>query len=821
MSSKKTLFNEDWFKDPQFSSWIARSIHKDKARCKVCATAFLLGNMGKQALLSHARGKKHQKIIAVKSESQKAGTGLHNFLVPRSPKESRSVDIQESSTRNNDSPECSNPSPSSENLTVPPPPGEPPRNQPSSSQLSSYFSKEDVLSAEVLWAIKTLMAHYSSNSSAGTDKLFAKMFPDSQIAKQFQCGKTKCSYLINFGLAPYFKEKLMKKLQVPGTKYVISFDESLNKVLQKEQMDLIVRFWDKEKNKVSSRYLNSQFLGHTRAADLLQKFSEALGKLNLANLIQVSMDGPNTNWKFFDSFCSDRAQTDPDLPHLINVGSCGLHVVHGAFKYGVTATGWKLDSLLRSLYYMFSDSPARREEYETLTGSSIWPLSFCGTRWLEDVPVAERALLVWPLIEKYVRTTLSGPKSKIPVNRSFHNLKEHVLDPLSTAKLQFFITIAKVLTPFLKKFQSEEPMLPFMAEELYTILWTLLEKFINKSVLDEATTAAKLSKIDVLKKENILSPKKVDVGFACKILLQEAQTKKKASPLQVLEFQNECVVLLQKLTNKLLERCPLQYAIVRQLTCMDPRYMAKNPDSAISKCSGLLQQLISKKLESPDSCDNILQQYKAFITEVQKYHKDEFVAYNSEQGLDSFLYGCIGEKTEYSELWEAFKMLLILSHGQSCVERGFSDNKDILSNNMQDETLISYRISYDGIKNQDGPIEDSVTKELLVSCRHAHARYQSCLNQKKKTEEASQKEKRKKEVQEELQSSRKKKERLEKMVQELTKEADELATEAETKHKMDLLVKSNALRSKSREKRKEIEHEEKNIDGLQKKLKLM
>ena len=47
-------------------------------------------------------------------------------------------------------------------------------------------------------------------------------------------------------------------------------------------------------------------------------------------------------------------------------------------------------------------------------------------------------------------------------------------------------------------------MLPFMAEESYTILWALLEKFIKKSVLDEATTAAKPSTIDVLKKENIL-----------------------------------------------------------------------------------------------------------------------------------------------------------------------------------------------------------------------------------------------------------------------------------------------------------------------------
>ena len=63
MSLKKTLFNEDWLKDSQFSSWIARSIHKDKARCKLCATDFQLGNMGKQALLSHARGKKHRRSL--------------------------------------------------------------------------------------------------------------------------------------------------------------------------------------------------------------------------------------------------------------------------------------------------------------------------------------------------------------------------------------------------------------------------------------------------------------------------------------------------------------------------------------------------------------------------------------------------------------------------------------------------------------------------------------------------------------------------------------------------------------------------------------
>ena len=108
-------------------------------------------------------------------------------------------------------------------------------------------------------------------------------------------------------------------------------------------------------------------------------------------------------------------------------------------------------------------------------------------------------------------------------------------DPFSTAKLQIFVTIPNlnVLTPFLKKVRRR-----------------IIHNFVNtfgESVLDEATIAAKLSKIDVLNKKNTLPPKKADTGFACKITLQEAEAKKFASPSLVLEFQNECIVLLQQL----------------------------------------------------------------------------------------------------------------------------------------------------------------------------------------------------------------------------------------------------------------------------------
>ena len=51
-----------------------------------------------------------------------------------------------------------------------------------------------------------------------------------------------------------------------------------------------------------SSYLTSEFLGHTRASDLHDKFLAALACLNLANMVQIGMDGPSTKWKFFSDF---------------------------------------------------------------------------------------------------------------------------------------------------------------------------------------------------------------------------------------------------------------------------------------------------------------------------------------------------------------------------------------------------------------------------------------------------------------------------------------------------------------------------------------
>ena len=64
-------------------------------------------------------------------------------------------------------------------------------------------------------------------------------------------------------------------------------------------------------------------------------------------------------------------------------------------KTGEQSTDWKLKKVLRALHQILHDSPARRNDYADVTGSSRFPLPFCGTRWIEDEQVAVRAIEIW------------------------------------------------------------------------------------------------------------------------------------------------------------------------------------------------------------------------------------------------------------------------------------------------------------------------------------------------------------------------------------------------------------------------------------------
>ncbi|XP_019127348.1 uncharacterized protein LOC109141461 [Larimichthys crocea] len=354
----KCSFNSAWLSKESYQQWLARDGDQGRARCKFCMKSFDVSNMGEAALVSHLKGKKHQVLAS--ATNRLAITDFMTTVTTERP--STSSVVLSAATKQ--------------------------------STISSD-SKNEVLKAEILWALKVMNSHYSFKSSEDTSKLFGAMFPDSEIAKRFACGERKCAYMCTFGIAPHFKKLLLSEVSSQTT-YVMLFDESLNHHLQSKQMDLHVRLWDGAE--VKTKYIGSEFLGHSTAIDLVEKISNALAETGVKNLIQLSMDG--------------------------------------------------------------HDCPARHEDFVTATGCSTVMLKFCKHRWLENVTVTDRALKLWPYVQIYVERVLRGELPN-PKTKSFETVKNSTKDCLFIPKVMIFNSIAREITPFLTLYQTDKPMLPF------------------------------------------------------------------------------------------------------------------------------------------------------------------------------------------------------------------------------------------------------------------------------------------------------------------------------------------------------------------------
>jgi hypothetical protein len=222
---------------------------------------FVVASMGRSALKSHLTGKSHQNRV------KEQGNSMSNFFT---------------STTN---PSEANPSeapnvPSTSTCT---------EKQSSLHHLSSLSKK--VADAEILWALNCVTSHFSGSSNVGMNDLFKKMFSDSEIVSLYSMSDSKYRYLTTFGISPHFAKLLLEDVKASPA-HCILFDESLNDELQTKQLDIHVRFWSDNSLKVETRYYNSLFIGHSRAVDILDHYTEATKDLDSALTWQVGMDGP-------------------------------------------------------------------------------------------------------------------------------------------------------------------------------------------------------------------------------------------------------------------------------------------------------------------------------------------------------------------------------------------------------------------------------------------------------------------------------------------------------------------------------------------------
>ena len=764
----KTYFNKSWLNHVDFKEWLEEDVDGERFKCTWCThrESFALSNMGIQALKHHMTSKKHLSY----KKSKQSSNSITSYFGGAS-----------SSVSNN-----------------------------SSATATST-------TAEIYWAMKCVKENWSANSSDDNNALFTQMFPDSEIAKKFCMNRTKFSYVVNFGLGPFFKNVLTERVSKSAF-FSISFDECFNKVLQKTQMDLIVRYM--HERKVYSQYLSSAFLGRCKAVDLKKAIMKEIEGLNLSNLIQISMDGPNVNHALAKKMEADRESAG--LPQMINTGSCSLHIVHGAFKCGAQATDWNLKKVLQCLHCLFDNTSARRDDYITTTGSSDYPLSFCETRWLESQPVAERAILIWPNVVQMVHMWQRMPVSQRPQGKDFSAVCNAVRDPLFLPRLHFFSFVASILKPYLEKHQQNGPSVPYMYDDLKKLVKRLMTLVFRPAyVAEQQSSLLDVNTADF--DDETIQKSEVECGCAASQLLRTLKSTDQVTSTAIKKFHMDCKLFVFAVLRKVKSRMLVGIPFLKRAACLNPAKLGElGKDRVVRHFTRLVQHLTCLKIVSNSEGDQSIEQYIDLLA--SSVSQLQFEKFETSQRLDDFYFHTLNLETRYPSLSRVVQVVFILHNGQADVERGFSLNKDVISTNMGELTIKSRRMVKDHLRVNSLKVpEVKLTTPLLQSVKCARARYTTYLEEQRSKKEVSVTVTDEEEKGTSLKNVQDEKESLEKLFKSLNKDSARYSTEAYQQPDFDsmkaLLAKNEAVKRKAAKVEAEIEALEKKISVLQKKKK--
>ena len=650
---------------------------------------------------------------------------------------------------------------------------------------------DNVLQAEVLQAFNTVDKNHSFQSADGDNVRLARMFPDSDIAKNYKQCQTKMKYMIQYGIAPHIKEVLMADME--HEQYCFHFDETTTCQVKK-QYDGYITYFSKKSKWVECAYVGSLFVGHCPAEVLLEHFYHFIEDLDLdlGSLLNLGMDGPSVNKKFERELMAELEKSNNTS--FISSGGCPLHTVHNGFGKGMGTLKERidLDQFVIDLHFFFQRSSARREDLRSMkdiTDLTVhYLLKHCESRWLSIEKVLVWVMEQLPNIKAYFLDAL--PKTEafkgakgVGNTKRYKRIVQCLNDAPLMAFMAFVVFVAQDFKKFLVPLQTNAPMIHVLQSMEVKLVHSLMSKFIHPEYITDDTTkkrlnAAKLMNVDVKDKRKHLA--KVQVGAKAtsemKKLKDEVEKKK----------VKECMVeFLQACSKYLLENLPLDNGVIKSAKCLHPEN--RHAKNALSDISYLAQKVIKalgdvamrktfrlKPDETKyDLIDKIRAQFQVYqmetieetfykhVKEGKKHTRTQKNSYwkeayeiagitdyacdqndSSYKRLDDYwvrISELLDENgnTKYADLWQLVKCVMLISHGNADPERGFSINKHMLKihgSSLGEDTLTAVRLVKDYVIKCGGSEKVPLTNGLMNSCRKAWNRYNAYLEEQKELE---------------------------------------------------------------------------------------
>ena len=118
--------------------------------------------------------------------------------------------------------------------------------------------------------------------------------------------------------------------------------------------------------------------------------------------------------------------------------------------------------------------------------------------------------------------------------------------------------LAKIMHDYLKIFQTDRPMVPFIADELEKQMRKIMDIVLKRSVLSETPTPYTLIKLDLDSEKNLLPADNINIGIDLKEMMKSLSLKQEEKR----KFLRECKLSAIALLKKMQERSPLKTQFV-------------------------------------------------------------------------------------------------------------------------------------------------------------------------------------------------------------------------------------------------------------------
>ena len=204
--------------------------------------------------------------------------------------------------------------------------------------------------------------------------------------------------------------------------------------------------------------------------------------------------------------------------------------------------------------------------------------------------------------------------------------------------------------------------------------------------------------------------------------------------------------------------------------------------------------------------DKALLQFTSFVQTCLRTEPEKMQRFKrSKHRLDYFFFKELTGVSIQKELCMFLQVLLVISHGQASLERGFSLNKSLLVDNMEEMSIQCCRLIKDHLLlNKLSPHFLDIIKKMLQHARTARQRYEYYLQEKRNKKEQLDKDQQKQILDSEVKDIEGQLHSVEKIVKGLKEKFFVFVEDVEKKKDLSLLSASNALIRKSEETKQDM-----------------